>query len=55
MNWYKKHTEYKFVLYNLYNNCMNKKGRVLKYLLFFEKVIVQPEEKKIYSLTQPFS
>ncbi len=23
MNWYKNHTVYEFVLYNLYNNCMN--------------------------------
>ncbi len=23
MNWYKNHTMYKFVLHNLYNNCMN--------------------------------
>ena len=22
MNWYQNHTVYKFVLYNLYNNCM---------------------------------
>ena len=23
MNWYKNHTVYEFILYNLYNNCMN--------------------------------
>jgi hypothetical protein len=23
MNWYKTHTVYEFVLYNLHNNCMN--------------------------------
>ena len=23
MNWYKNHIVYEFVLYNLYNNCMN--------------------------------
>ena len=36
MNWYKNHTVYEFVLYNLHNNCMNwyKNRTVYEFVLY---------------------
>ena len=54
MNWYKNHTVYEFILYNLYNNCIQKlaKKRFASGLGFqpIEMGLGLPSEKADYTI-----